>query len=64
MGRPVDTCSALSKCLSQTLADFEPYWDPSLRRNTKLYRKFLLMLDKAGYLTYTLNPKGYCGRSL
>ena len=41
--------------------DFSPYWDPSLRRSPKLYKKFIQMLHQAGYLTYTLHPKGYCG---
>ena len=41
--------------------DFQPYWDPLLRRDGRMYKKFIRMLDKAGYLQYTQRPKSMCG---
>ena len=46
---------------STDLSDFQPYWDPLLRGSTKTYKKFIKMLHKAGCLTYTQRPKGFCG---
>ena len=43
------------------LAEFEPCWDPLLRRDTKLYKKFIQKLNKAGYLVFTQHPKRFCG---
>ena len=46
--------------------EFEPYWYPLLRRDAKLYRRFLQMLHKAaGYLVvFTQRPKARCGAFL
>ena len=41
--------------------EFEPYWDALLRRDDRMYKKFIRMLHKAGYLVYTERPKGHCG---
>ena len=41
--------------------EFEPYWDPLSRRDDRMYKKFIRMLHKAGYLVYTQRPKGHCG---
>ena len=41
--------------------DFQPYWDPLLRRDSGLYKRFIRKLDKAGLLVYTNTPKSHCG---
>ena len=41
--------------------DFQPYWDPLLRKDASLYKRFIRKLDKAGFLVYTLRPKCRCG---
>lgn len=38
-----------------------PYWDPQLRGDARLYKRFVKKLHFAGYLTYTQNPKAFCG---
>ena len=43
------------------LSDFQPDWDPFLRGDSRIYKKFIKMLHKAGYLTHTQQPKGFCG---
>ena len=43
------------------LGEFQPYWDPLLRRDAKLYKKFIQKLNQAGYLVFTQNPKSFCG---
>ena len=56
------------QCLEQMLKpdakgnpDFQPYWDPLLKRDNSLYKRFFLKLDKAGFLVYTNTPKSHCG---
>ena len=41
--------------------DFQPYSDPLLKRDQRLYKKFIQNLDGAGYLVYTQRPKSFCG---
>lgn len=38
-----------------------PYWDPQLRADSGMYRRFVRKLHTAGYLTYTQHPKCFCG---
>ena len=38
-------------------SQFQPYWDPLLRGDNRLYRRFIQKLHKTGYLVYTQRPK-------
>ncbi|CAE7655449.1 unnamed protein product [Symbiodinium sp. KB8] len=46
---------------AQGASDFQPYWDPLLRRDYSLYKRLIRKLDKAGLLVYTDTPKSFCG---
>ena len=57
------------QCPEQMLRDredpecqtFQPYWDPLLKHDEKLYKRFNRKLDQAGFLVYTQRPKSMVG---
>ena len=49
------------KAGAQCDPDFQPYWDPRLRQDSGLYKRFILKLHKVGLLVYTTTPKCHCG---
>lgn len=57
------------QCPEQMLKDdenrdeeiFQPYWDPLLKNDKRIYRKFIQKLHSADYLVYTQKPKGKVG---
>ena len=49
------------KPAAQDDPDFQPYWDPLLKRDNCLYKRFIRKLDIAGFLVYTSSPKSHCG---
>ena len=57
------------QCPEQMLRDdeeqdaslFQPYWDPLLRNDPRVYKRFIRKLHQADYLVYTQRPKCMVG---
>ncbi|CAE7907067.1 unnamed protein product, partial [Symbiodinium necroappetens] len=61
---PHDDCRYLEEQSELMLAEFagaeegiEPYWDPALRYNKKMYNNLVQRLHKIGYFQYTTQPR-------
>ena len=61
---PPDDCRYLEEQSELMLAEFagaeeglEPYWDPAVRYNRKMYNSLVHRLHKIGYFQYTTQPR-------
>lgn len=45
----------------EEVEDIKPYWDPRLTSDKRGYKSLIQMLERLGYLRYTLRPKAHVG---